>query len=531
MKKLSTFGLSALLALAAPLLGAAPVGYSVNSDSGSDQADSLYRIDLGAGVETWIGPIRVSGEARIDVEGLAFAPDGTLYGIDDSSMTLFPINPETGLGRATDEVRLSDLPVGGSNDFGMTFACDGTLYVTSIKKGKLYRVALDGSTTPVGGEGSSLGANIGALAAWGDPVELYGLGNGLDADLKEDDPKLFRIDATTGIATELGPLGALAEAYAEGGLAFDDGGQLWAITDRRSAIGAPLPSQTLRIDRVHGTALEAHTLGEAGFESLAITVPRGCGGGGGEAAQFRVQKQFVDGNDSLPTTLTLRCNTGLPLEQSIEVQPNDGALGEAEATFVVTDFDDGELDCEVSEDTPEGYYPGYECFSTGDCSVSASACSFDGVSRDHDNLCVIRNYPVSVEVTVTTEWFYGYQEPRGDESVDVVLVCRNLIDGDGTWAHGEMYWSWPFTDGAPDQVATIQPLFTGIAECRTAQTSASSAIESESTCADWTDARDDLTCVVSSTAFFEGIPTLSRSGLLLFVLLMAISGFVVLRRF
>jgi hypothetical protein len=281
MKRLPQIGLSILLAATAPLLGAAPVGYSINSDSASGNADSLYRIDLGAGVDTRVGPVLVGNDARIDVEGLAFAPDGTLYGIDDSEMTLFPIDPNSGLVQPSAEVHLSGLPSGGGNDFGMTFACDGNLYVTSVSRDTLYRLGLDGVAVPVATEGN-LGANIGALAAWGDPVQLFGLGNGLDGNQNEDTPSLFRIDPVTGVATEIGPLGGAVEPYAEGGLAFDDAGGLWAITDRRDRFGGPLPGEVMQIDPVTGTAGNVRVLAESGFESLAVSIPGGCTTGGGD---------------------------------------------------------------------------------------------------------------------------------------------------------------------------------------------------------------------------------------------------------
>jgi hypothetical protein len=275
MKKLPKIGLSILLATAAPLLGAAPVGYSINSDSATGNADSLFLIDLGLGTETLVGPVLVGNDARIDVEGLAFAPDGTLYGIDDSEMTLFPIDPASGLIQANSEVQLSGLAGGGGNDFGMTFTCDGSLYVTSVARDTLYRLSLNGVAQPVGAEGS-LGVNIGALAAWGDPAQLFGLGNGLDGNQNEDTPALFRIDPVTGVATEIGPLGPAAGAYAEGGLAFDDSGQLWAITDRRDRFGGPLPGEVMRIDLTTGAADQVRVLGESGFESLAVSPPGGC---------------------------------------------------------------------------------------------------------------------------------------------------------------------------------------------------------------------------------------------------------------
>ena len=272
MQKLMKTMVVMLLTTLSASLAAAPFGYSINSDSGSDDADSLYLVDLATGDETRIGKVTSLGGTKIDVEGLAFAPDGTLYGVDDSSLTLFPLNTDTGQVQNADDVFISGLPSGGGNDFGMTFACDGTLYLTSIAKGSLYRMDLDGTTTLIGSE-NSLGVKISALAAYGNPVKLYGLGNGVDAELKVSTPNLYEINPATGVASEIGPLGPAAGNYTEAGLAFDDAGQLWAIVDRRQL---QFPSQVMRVNTSTGAASEVKNTIESGFESLAITVPRGC---------------------------------------------------------------------------------------------------------------------------------------------------------------------------------------------------------------------------------------------------------------
>ncbi len=255
-------------------LAAAPYGYSINSDSDSDNHDSLYRIDLATGAEKRMGSVNSfanENDVKFDVEGLAFAPDGTLYGVDDQSMTLFPLDTDSGQVQSADEAPISILPVGG-NDFGLTFACDGNLYLTSVAEGSLYRLNLNGIPELIG----LLGENISALAAYGDPVELYGLGNGMDGNGFEDSPNLYKIDLETGAATKIGALGAAADPYSEGGLAFDDTGQLWAILDSRDEQLLPIRSQILKIDTAKGTASDAQLTLEKGFESLAITVPEGC---------------------------------------------------------------------------------------------------------------------------------------------------------------------------------------------------------------------------------------------------------------
>ena len=257
--------------MVAPLsLAAAPVGYSINSDSPTDFADSLYRIDLGSGLETRVAAV---SPTKIDVEGLAFAADGILYAVDDDAMTLFPLDPANGLVDTSREVFISGLPAGGQNDFGMTFACDGNLYVTSIARGSLYRMDLNGQTTVIGAEGSLSPVKISAVAAYGNPVQLYGLGSGADAEGNKESPSLFRIDLATGTVAEIGPLGEAAGPYLQGGLSFDASGQLWAITE-----GAQFDwdSQVMKIDTDTGAASEVLTLSELGFESLAISPPAGC---------------------------------------------------------------------------------------------------------------------------------------------------------------------------------------------------------------------------------------------------------------
>ena len=423
------------------------------------------------------------------------------------------------------------LPAGGGNDFGMSFACDNNLYLTSVATGSLYRMDLAGNATQIGNDGD-LGFNISALAAFGNPVKLYGLGNGLDGNLAVDSPNLYEIDIATGIAVEIGPLGPAAGSYSEGGLAFDDSGQLWAITDRRQL---NLPSQVMKVDLASGTASEVKSTTEAGFESLAVTVPRGCQtGGNGQIAEFKVQKQFVDENDQTPVTLNIRCFTGVPLEQSLTVLPNDGPFGNFEVKFIVEEFEDGTLNCEVWESAPENYSGSYECFSEGNCEIVDSMCVFDGVNMGQDNLCTIRNYPDPVLITVTSEWLYDSEEYVPEDSVIVDLICRNVFDGDGEPENGSMRWTWTFDNDSPDQVATVHPDWEGSTDCRIETQPGNSAVESTSSCSEWTPillGDGPLTCTVTNSVFFEGIPTLNQFGLLLLSLLTLFAGTIALRRF
>jgi hypothetical protein len=531
-KLLRTLMLTLLTAVSASL-SAEPVAFSINSDSGSDDSDGLYRIDMATGSEIQrIGTVQSLLKTKIDVEGLAIAPNGALYGIDDDTLTLFRINTDNASIDAGSEVGITELSA-GDNDFGMTFACDENLYVTSVTKQSLYRVDLDGTANLIGSQGG-LGVNISALAAYGSPVRLYGLGNGTASGGSAATPNLYQIDISTGAATLIGPLGPGVGQYAEGGLAFDDDGQLWAITDRRPQL---LPSQVMRVNTTTGSASEIRNTSEEGFESLAIAVPRGCEPTGtGENAGFVVQKRFEDGNNTTPVQLNISCNTGLPLEQSLTVLPNEGAFGRFEVRFIVGSFTDGSLNCEVWEDTPPGYAPEYDCQSGSACSTSSGngPCSFTAVGHGQESLCLIQNRVDPVALTVTKEWLYDREEHAVDDHVAIELYCANVHDGDGAVIDQDlMYWSWIFNGNLSSHVATVYPEFTGATKCWTAELPKSSAVEPESTCSDGISiglGDVERNCLVTNTVFFEGVPTLSQYGLMLISALMLLTGLVAVRR-
>lgn len=283
-----------LVSLFAISANGSPLAYSVNSDSGDvDSEDSLYVIDLADGSGQRRGTLEsgIIDDVRHDTEGLALSPLGVLWGIDDESRSLFPINVKSGTISLTDEIQLPDFPSGGGNDFGMTFSCDNTLYVSSVATRTLYEIEIEeneqgknkANIKVIGSEGA-LGANISAIAAIGNPARLYGLGNGQFQDGETDSPNLYSIDAVSGVAKLVGPLGNEAGEYNQGGLAFDSKGKLWAITDRRIINNKieNLPSQILNINIKTGAATLVSDTGsiegkpEVGFESLAIASPFTC---------------------------------------------------------------------------------------------------------------------------------------------------------------------------------------------------------------------------------------------------------------
>ena len=281
MKTRIRFALFVALSLFAISANGAPMAYSVNSDSGNLLTeDSLYLIDLATGSDQNKGELISGIDSRLDTEGLAVAPDNTLWGVDDDSRTLFPINKESGTINSLEEKSLDGIQIGGGNDFGMTFACDNTLYITSVITRTLYKVEMSDGSSEIIGTLGALGVNISAIAAIGNPTKLYGLGNGQFLNGDTDVPNLYSIDITTGVATLIGSLGmgTTFGEYNQGGLAFDSDGVLWAITDRRIINNSieDLPSQILRINIITGAATLVSTTSEVGFESLAIGPPTAC---------------------------------------------------------------------------------------------------------------------------------------------------------------------------------------------------------------------------------------------------------------
>lgn len=522
-----------LLTAASATLSAAPVGYSINSDSGEADSDGLYSIDLATGqmIER-IGTVQTSSlEKFLDVEGLAFAANGQLFGIDDEQLKLFPINLGTAFVDSSEAISIKGLTA-QNNDFGMTFACDNNLYVTSIKEGALYKVSSSGVATLVGPLGANI--NISALAAKGDPVELYGLSNGTEGIGASGPPKLYRIDIASGAATEIGLLGQNVLPYTEGGLAFDESGLLWAITDRATQLEA---SQAVQLDISSGNATVVRDTNLEGLESLAITSPRNCApNGNGEYAAFVAQTSFADKNNITPVTLNISCNDGYWGESSRTILPEENSSGRYEVRFIVESFIDGALDCEIWQDTPPGYTPQYDCQVGSDCSNNAGAgpCSFSDIGTDQEEVCLVQNNVNPVAVTVTKEWLYTREDVFVDDSALIELNCANVFDGDGErLGSGRMRWSWVFDGNPSSQIASVSPAFSGDTLCWTNETTQSSSVETENTCATPVSVavgETGKTCLVSNSVFFEGIPTLSQYGLLLISALMLLTGLIAVRR-
>ena len=237
----------ALLCLPA-LAWAEPIGF-VGS------FDQLFRVDYGTNQSTLVG----SSIEFADVEGLAFAPDGTLFGISDASKQLIRVNTSTGKGALVGATGLIGQGVGQFDalDFGLAFTYDGRLWASSATVNKLWR--LDPNTALATLVGST-GAHISGLAARGN--DLYGIGS-------NGNENLYRIDTTTGAATLVGPLfPGQTVHYGNAGLDFGANGILYGVLNY-SPTQPNRPSDLVRINVDTGAA---QILGQTVIDSDALAL-------------------------------------------------------------------------------------------------------------------------------------------------------------------------------------------------------------------------------------------------------------------
>jgi len=199
---------------------AGPVAYG-------EAFDTLYSVDLSTRAATPIGAAGSwSGASIANVEGLTFSPNEKLYAVSDTLLkALMTIDSATGLasviGPLGGGTGLGDSGQGTFDvlDLGMTFTCDGRLWLSSGFTGSFWQVDPGtGATIKIG----NLGATITGLTARGNQV--FGAGS-------QDDPNLYSIDLATGHATSVGPYGQGVNPITTASPGFDTTGKLWLVVD------------------------------------------------------------------------------------------------------------------------------------------------------------------------------------------------------------------------------------------------------------------------------------------------------------
>ncbi len=264
---------------------------------------------------------------------------------------------------------------------------------------------------------------------------------------------------------------------------------------------------------------------------------------------FTVQKNFSDGNTDQDVTINIQCFTGLPLNQSQTVNPDNA--GQFEVEFVVESFDQGTLDCNVFEDEVDGYTGSYVADSTvsPDFGSTDEGCYYNDIDTTEapveQNLCTITNDPNPVEVYVTKDWVIdGTGGDQLDPGYELNLFCYagEILGGqyDSYWGgwYKELYDSNSNGTENTTYTAAVIPDWDGDTQCYAWEYVYDNSVEADDyDCdnngfsVDIGDADGADGCTITNTVFYEGIPTLSQYGMAILALLMLGVGFVGFRRF
>ncbi len=275
-------------------------------------------------------------------------------------------------------------------------------------------------------------------------------------------------------------------------------------------------------------------------------------------ATFKVTKDFRDDEDGGPANttevdVTLDCFTGLPIMQSQTISQT------RDATFIIKDFTDGELDCIITEDTDEselkGYTPTYYASVQNQQTFapipgSPIACEYTMVAGGEEYLCHIENDADPVRVAVEKKWIIELSGGKGNytnKDYMLTLYCDAPIEGGkkrckggfggfrGQSSGGRGYESCKEFGGDSNRVFTnlVTPEWPS-SECWVTERIYDDAVDTDNRCT-----KGKLTishgmgadCKITNTVFFEGIPTLSQYGMAILALLMLGIGMVGFRRF
>jgi hypothetical protein len=273
----------------------------------------------------------IVGASADAIFGYDYSPDlSTLYAIDNNSgmlgtsdgTTFTPIGAPTNPGGHT----WTGLAINGATGEAFLSSTDGG---TSV----LQSVDLATGNSAVIGNITGLGLVI--EIAINCDGEMYAHDIGTDS--------IYTIDTGNGSPTLVGPTGINAN-FAQG-MDFDnESGELYI---HGYTGGGTNTYGTVDLGNGSITPLNVdNPLGE--FEGASQT---SCGDPTGPA-RFQVTKDFDDDNTA-EVDVVISCNTGLPLTQSTSISEGD------DVTFVVGDFADGAMDCQITETVPGGYTASY----------------------------------------------------------------------------------------------------------------------------------------------------------------------------
>ena len=254
-------------------------------------------------------------------------------------------------------------------------------------------------------------------------------------------------------------------------------------------------------------------------------------------SRFLVTKNFTDDSDE-SVDVHLRCNSGLPLEQSSTIiDPQSGADGFEWVEFVVRYIDSGEVDCEIWEEpVPAGYLPTYEAAAAvggvaGAISPeNSTACEYTDILTGSFT-CDITNEPEPITIVVTKEWIGDFEEYNYPLDAIAYYTCTDVLsepEGSPISVQGSLEFN-----GA-SSTDTIDGLYAnpyGNSTCTITEVDVIHPVLDDSSDCQAVPVEPGAECTIYNSIFHEGIPTLSRTGLAIMVLLMLGVGMVGFRRF
>lgn len=260
-------------------------------------------------------------------------------------------------------------------------------------------------------------------------------------------------------------------------------------------------------------------------------------------ATFEVSKKFTDGANPGTIDVTLSCTTGLPLTQTQTISESQGVK------FVVTSFDDKQLDCSVSENLENlsGYTPSYLATGPGEPN-STNGCHFSNTEDGAENFCHITNNVNPVKVTIEKEWIFdGSTQPDINTHYRLTLYCdAQIIGGEESCPYSSGTNQSAAGNGQPlpavesciefesDKssvfIARVTPHWPA-SHCRVVETVFDDAVEIANGCESLlVKAGQEDSCQITNTVFYEGIPGMNRYGMAILILLMLGMGMLGYRR-
>ena len=188
------------------------------ADGRSATSGNLYRIDPSTGAPTVVGPI------GFPITAMAFAPGGTLFGVEAVSFAhaarLIRIDTDTGAGTVVAELHNSTTGAELQPVPDITFAGDRLIGWSEINDEAIFIDTSTGDTTdPSGGSTSSYGSGMATV----DGVVYFAPGGALGG--------LYTINTATGAATEVGTLSGVGSGDAINAMASVGGVLYGSIKD------------------------------------------------------------------------------------------------------------------------------------------------------------------------------------------------------------------------------------------------------------------------------------------------------------